>query len=289
MKYIVAVSGGVDSVVLLDMLAKRNAGSGAHSYIVAHVDHGIRSDSAEDEALVRSLAKRYDLPYETTRLQLGAKASEDTARQARYDWLDTIRKKHQAEAIITAHHQDDVIETMIINLLRGTGWRGLCSLRDRDTVKRPLLRLSRASIIEYAIAHELEWHEDSTNDDVRYLRNYVRYRYVQRLTSRQRRQWITLYESQTDLVRQIDVMSSRLAPACVSVEGTWYRHPIIMLDSAPSFEILTELLGQRLPQQSLWRIRHFICTAKSGKVYAEAGWKFRVNTREVFVSPPRLC
>ncbi|HEX6258362.1 MAG TPA: tRNA lysidine(34) synthetase TilS, partial [Candidatus Saccharimonadales bacterium] len=123
--YVVAVSGGVDSIVLLDMLA----GQAGLELIVAHFDHGIRQDSTEDAEFVRAAAQRYSLPFELGQATLGPGASEEAARTARYSFLRSIAKKYQAR-IVTAHHADDVIETIAINVARGTGWRGLVSLRD---------------------------------------------------------------------------------------------------------------------------------------------------------------
>jgi tRNA(Ile)-lysidine synthase len=166
-KYIVAVSGGVDSVVLLHMLHQL----GSHQLIVAHVDHGIREESASDAAFVRKLAESYDIPFYLSEHTLGPEASEETARNIRYDFLRQLAKEHAA-AIMTAHHADDVVETIAINLHRGTGWRGLAT-HDSDSV-RPLLSLSKKRLYAYAKRHNLEWREDWTNESNQYLRNRFR-------------------------------------------------------------------------------------------------------------------
>jgi tRNA(Ile)-lysidine synthase len=102
--YIVAVSGGVDSIALLHMLTKTTD----HEIIVAHFDHGIREDSADDAAFVRSLATEYGFPFETLREELGPDTSEETARNRRYEFLRGIAKKYNGQ-IVTAHHADDVV------------------------------------------------------------------------------------------------------------------------------------------------------------------------------------
>ena len=94
MKYIVAVSGGLDSVVLLHMLANLDVDA---DFVVAHVDHGIRQDSDADAWHASMLARQYDLPFEVTYLGLGPGASEDVARQERYKWLDGVKRKHDAD------------------------------------------------------------------------------------------------------------------------------------------------------------------------------------------------
>lgn len=171
--YVVAVSGGVDSVVLLHKLMQ--ATPPMHRLVVAHFDHGIRPDSRLDRIFVQDLAKSYSLPFEFEEGNLGPDASEAKARDARYAFLYRVQQKYAATAVITAHHQDDMLETAIINMLRGTNRRGISSLASTDTVRRPLLSYSKKSLIGYAKRHRLEWREDYSNADQRYLRNYVRH------------------------------------------------------------------------------------------------------------------
>lgn len=199
----VAVSGGVDSMVLLDILAKQakssklKAQSPKKSFqlpardlqlVVAHFDHGIRRDSDKDVEFVHQAAKRYKLPLEVGYGKLGPNASEERAREVRYKFLTKVKDKHQAKAIITAHHQDDLIETAIINLMRGTGRRGLTAIAQNTKIIRPLLHLSKKDIGLYAKQNRLNWREDLTNKDERYLRNFVRAKIVTKLSDKQRQQ-----------------------------------------------------------------------------------------------------
>jgi len=181
-KYILAVSGGVDSMVLLDLLSKLPE----VELIIAHFDHGIRSDSAEDEALVERAADSYDLEFETRRGNLGAGASEDEARQARYVFLRDLQKKYRAAKIITAHHQDDLIETALINLIRGTGRQGLSSISSNPGILRPLLGVPKEEIIKYAKVHDLKWREDSSNTETDYLRNRLRHKVLSTMDDEKR-------------------------------------------------------------------------------------------------------
>jgi tRNA(Ile)-lysidine synthase len=188
--YLVAVSGGIDSVVLLDMLANEKN----HHLVVAHFDHGIRDDSAADARFVREFAKRYHLPFVTAREELGAGASEQTARSRRYAFLNAQAKEFGA-VVVTAHHQDDVLETIAINVSRGTGWRGL-SVFDNEKVIRPLLFLTKEKIREYARTKRLEWVEDSTNGETAYLRNRLRRKISAQLTTNQRKDLVHVWEKQ---------------------------------------------------------------------------------------------
>ena len=110
--YVVAVSGGVDSVALLHNLAQ----SDKLRLYVAHFDHGIRQDSAEDARFVSQLARQYGLEYFSERAELGQNSSEALARTKRYKFLYSVMAQPQANAVITVHHQDDVLETAILNM-----------------------------------------------------------------------------------------------------------------------------------------------------------------------------
>ncbi len=169
--YVVAVSGGVDSVALLHMLVQQPG----HRLVVAHFDHGIRPDSHLDRKLVQAIAKQHGLNFVYDEAKLGPGTSEEIARMARYAFLRQVQKATKADAIVTAHHHNDLLETAIINMIRGTNRRGLSSLRSRPGMLRPLLQIAKADLQAYAKDQGLVWREDSTNTDMRYLRNYVRH------------------------------------------------------------------------------------------------------------------
>lgn len=208
-KYVVAVSGGVDSVVLLDMLVAQND----CELVVAHFDHGIRTDSKNDRQFVQQLATKYGLPFEFAEGKLGAGASEAVARKARYDFLFSVIKKHRSSVIVTAHHQADVLETLIINLLRGTGRKGLSSLRSQPSVLRPLLDTSKIELINYAKAHNLNWHEDSTNLNENYLRNWVRLSIMPLLSDTQKQQLLQLQAKAAVDNQELDILLDGLLGA----------------------------------------------------------------------------
>src|SRR5262249_18822874 len=153
---VVAVSGGVDSMTLLDVLAKQPD----LRLVVAHFDHGIRADSEQDRQLVQAAAERYGLPFVFDMGHLGPATSEAKARRARYDFLRRVQRSSGARAVVTAHHQDDVLETAMLNLLRGTGRRGLTSLNSRPGLERPLLDTPKWKIKDHALSARLNWRED---------------------------------------------------------------------------------------------------------------------------------
>lgn len=282
MKYIVAVSGGLDSVVLLDMLAKLAGRSGGLELVIAHVDHGIRADSAEDADHVRRLAEKYNLPHEMTRLGLGSDASEEAARDARYGWLESIRAKHRADGMITAHHQDDLLETIILNFQRGTGWRGLASLRTVDEKYRPLLEASKASLARYAIDNNLEWREDSTNDDVRYTRNYIRHGVLPKLDGQTRKKLLTLAEKQRQLREKIEAeVVATLGD--VRDEVGLSRHKLIMMPDSVALEVLRAATGNKHEPLHLRRLLHFVKTGRQGSILNLTKGKNALLTRQQLI------
>jgi tRNA(Ile)-lysidine synthetase-like protein len=181
-QYVLAVSGGVDSVSLLHAV-KDMPGV---ELVVAHYDHGIRPDSAKDRRFVQDLAKKYGLPFVFEEGELGPDAGEAAAREARYGFLENVKREHKARAIVTAHHRDDVLETAVINLLRGSGRKGLTALASREGLERPLLDVPKSKVEAYARRHDLEWREDPTNQDTGYLRNYVRHELLPRFDEKGR-------------------------------------------------------------------------------------------------------
>lgn len=224
-KYIVAVSGGIDSMVLLDVLSKQKN----LELIVAHYDHGIRPDSAEDRKLVQSVAEKYGLLFEYAEGRLGKAASEEQARNARYTFLRTVSETHGATGVITAHHQDDLIETALLNMLRGTGRKGITSLADGPYLLRPLLRVSKAQIQTYAAKHHIRWREDSTNNDTRYARNYVRSVLVPRLTATQKARLLSIITNMQSKNLEIDQEIANVLQLESGKENQIRRHTIIMM------------------------------------------------------------
>lgn len=238
-KYVLAVSGGVDSMVALDMLAKKPG----VELIVAHFNHGIRSQSALDEDFVRQQAEQLKLPYEAGYGRLGVGASEETARRARYYFLNRIKVKHDTTAVITAHHQDDMIETAFINTIRGTGRKGLVAISKNQAVIRPLLGWSKSEILAYAEKHKLAWREDESNTDTDYLRNYIRLNIMPGLNAQKRHKIIGNLDKVAEIDSAIDVLASDLSKDIYN-GLTIDRTRFTALPVAVASELLTRWLRQ---------------------------------------------
>jgi len=273
LRYVVAVSGGVDSVVLLDMLSKNST----HEIVVAHFDHGIREDSAEDAAFVSELAEAYGHAFETLREELGANVSEEKARDRRYLFLRSIAKKYDGQ-IVTAHHADDIVETIAINFTRGTGWRGLAVL-DSD-IHRPLLYLSKSDILKYAADYNLSWREDSTNASDAYLRNRLRRKAIH-LDPDMKRELLALRSQQVESKRLIKEAVTELIG-----EGPEYsRYFFTHAPAKVAIECLRAVTHARLTRPQLERVLLAIKTAAPKSSYtAGSGITFDFTTRNFSLS-----
>ncbi len=175
----VAVSGGRDSVVLLDILA---ATRGIHGGVlsVITVDHGTRDGSADDAAFAGELATSLGLPYTVHTVALGPNASEQACRSARL----TAFLNLDVDVVATGHHARDHAETLLIRLLRGTGPRGLGGLRPkREHLVRPLLDVPYDDVVDYSHAVKLAFREDPSNVSPAFLRNRVRHELLPLLES----------------------------------------------------------------------------------------------------------
>jgi len=176
-RVLLAVSGGRDSVVLTDLMARAG-----YSFAIAHCNFHLRpGDCDRDELFVRSLATRYGVEcfvahFDTeTYAHTNNLSVEEAARNLRYGFFERIRQQHSFSAVATAHHRDDAVETFFINLLRGTGVSGLHGIMARNGhVIRPLLPFGRDEIDAYVAQHALSYVDDYTNFEPLYLRNRIR-------------------------------------------------------------------------------------------------------------------
>lgn len=244
MKYLVAVSGGVDSVVLLDMMVKKH---GTANVVVGHFEHGMRGeDSLADARFVEALCKQSNVECIAGSGKLGQDASEESARQARYDFLLEAAKKLDAK-LVTAHHQNDLVETIAVNLHRGTGWRGL-AVFGNNSILRPLRSLQKKQLYQYASENNLEWVEDETNQTGQYLRNSLRKK-TGSLPKEKIEAIYQLYLVQTECTVAIDTECQRLLNKNIKTN----RYFFTMIDTASASELLRALLDGS--KQSLTRPR----------------------------------
>jgi tRNA(Ile)-lysidine synthase len=288
--YVVAVSGGVDSMALLDLLRRQGHGDRDWKLVVAHLDHGIRSDSGEDRELVQSAARQHGLPFVYHEEKLGTGANEAAARAARYGFLRKTLRASGGQAIITAHHQDDVLETAIINILRGSGRKGLTSLSSQSDLLRPLLQVPKRDLVAYAKDQGLEWREDSTNRDEAYLRNYVRHRLLSRFKDADRAKFLRLINGLAETNRELDtslVNQLHVQPVAGTIDRQWFNH----LPHAVAREMLAAWLrahGTRsFDSKTLERLVVSAKVAAAGKTFpVRAGLNLKVHSGHLALDRP---
>lgn len=174
---IVGVSGGRDSMALVHALRAQRP----DLYIIAaHVNHGLRANSDEDAEFTRGMMQRWEIPVEVLRPRAPETGNlEEWGRDKRYEFFEKLRKKYKAAGILTAHHQDDDFESMLLHTLRGTRVKGLSGmLPKRGSLIRPLLFTPRSDINSYVEALQIPYRDDPTNEDDSFTRNFLRLKII---------------------------------------------------------------------------------------------------------------
>ncbi|MEX0748862.1 MAG: tRNA lysidine(34) synthetase TilS [Candidatus Saccharimonadales bacterium] len=265
-RYVLAVSGGVDSMSLLDIMVKH----GGYDLIVAHLDHGMRMDSFQDMEMVHEVIVELGLEFIGESHHLGELASEAMARAARYRLLEQVREEYSAVAIITAHHLDDRIETMLLNQQRGADWQGLAPLQETGLIKRPLLNIWKEELYEYARQHNLRWREDSTNLTLNTPRNHLRAELAKHPERKlQLKRELERNDKQRQL-REVELerITSEVAQ-CGGEEVFINRSKFLCLSTTAARDVLLWVL-RRYPElevsrAQILRLEHFIKTARVDK------------------------
>lgn len=291
-KIVVAVSGGVDSVVLLDFLVRffRNKNGQKwleENLIVAHFEHGIRGkESQEDCEFVRRLAEKDRLKFEFEHGNLGENSSEEKARNARYIFLRKIAKRENA-IIFTAHHKNDLAETFALNLARGGSWRAVACFDSLD-IKRPFLRFSKLEILKMAKQRGLVWREDSTNFSQKYARNRIRK--TLNFSEKDLESIFKIWQRQIELRREIEKITQEILLK-IGDEQKFEREFFRTNSDEVCYEILREIIihqSGKIPlSKQIWNLLHAIRTFKNGSktqilgghevMFSRNHWSFNID------------
>jgi len=219
-RLLLCVSGGIDSIVMLDVLHKGN-----WNISVAHCNFSLRGDESDgDENFVRDTCQKYGIKFHIIKFDTNSYAREHkvntqiAARELRYNYFFELKKEFGYDKIVVAHHLDDSIETFFINLFRGTGIKGLSGINDsRNGIIRPMLEVTRAQISDYAISNGLSHREDSSNSHDHYLRNKIRHHIIPAIVSISENFRETmfgnlsrLYDAEKFIETQIDDIKNRI-------------------------------------------------------------------------------
>lgn len=267
---LVAISGGVDSVVLAFVLHQLG-----FAITLAHVNFKLRKDeSDEDQKFVAQFAQEYGLklhikPCETEKYAQEHKLSiQLAARKLRYDWFDELKSAHNYDCLATAHHLNDDAETFLINFIRGTGLEGLIGIKETPELIRPLLRFSKSEIVEYAQNHQLKWREDSTNASDKYLRNHIRHHVMPIFETLNPQFLNTFLQTKNNLMHVDDILKDALehfVQKCVSFDENDALH--LAIDAIKSYRNPAAMLYHFLKDYnfSLGNELNCFLDAESGK------------------------
>jgi tRNA(Ile)-lysidine synthase len=282
-KLIVAVSGGADSVALLDILCCLG-----YSCVIAHCNFHLRGDESDrDERFVTSLALRYKLSFRKIDFQtkeyaaLKSVSIEMAARELRYDWFRQLCVRENADYIAVAHHADDVVETFLMNLSRGTGLRGLTGIKElAGRVWRPLLDYSKQDIMEYITNKELPHVEDSTNGDSLYTRNKFRNEIIPMFqtvypTFKNNVKNTIGYLQQTESFLQEIIEEKRLAIFKEGKQDMWELSlPLLLKEPSAEFLLYEFLSPYGFSVTTIQQLKDSIMKGQPGKSFFSKGNKY---------------
>jgi len=238
MKKILAVSGGVDSMVMLDLMRKHFPAS---ELVVATFDHGTRESSSTDAEFVERVAEKLGIKAFKGKASLGSGVNEEMARQKRYEFLRKIAEQEKGE-IYTAHHLDDLVESVAINLTRGTGPRGLAAL-NAVGIHRPFIDgtfdglWDKQKILENASENGIVFRQDPTNTEDIYLRNRLREK-LKSAPNNVRLKVLELWQTQKSLYAEIDKLVNMMIPEDLKFQREFFRN----VDEQVALEILRAAL-----------------------------------------------
>lgn len=273
---LLAVSGGRDSMALLHGIIRLHRVLEIPQIVVAHLDHGLRGDAGRNDAeLVRAVCKSLDVQAVIAecgagQLELASRGSlEEAARIARYEFLQTTAQQHGTLLIATAHHAADQAETVLHNILRGTGLRGLRGIPERrplgDTAEiiRPMLTIRDDAISEYVQEHSIAYASDATNNDSRHTRNRIRHELLPQLEAQfnpgVQDSIVRLAEQTQELLQSLDAVAELLLAEAV-------------LERTPAH---CRLDVRRLTPQALPVIRHALTV-----LWIQQDWSRKDMSRE---------
>jgi tRNA(Ile)-lysidine synthase len=280
---LLAVSGGIDSMTMLHLFLRIRKQLDLHLSII-HINHQLRGEeSMEDERFVQEISTVYSIPYYCERVNVLSFARENglskqvAARQLRYECFERIRQRIQADVVATAHQADDNAETVLFNILRGTGLHGLTGIplkREMGNIIRPLLFAKRIEINDYATEFDVKYRNDSSNASLVYYRNYLRSKIIPSLQKKYPNIVETL-NTIADIMRDVNQKLQTIVNE--EVQTLVYQSPqgSMVLDvkrfvAEPDFlqdEIFLELLNRMQIEPTAKKINTLrrLCTLPTGR------------------------
>jgi len=289
-KLFLAVSGGLDSMVLLHLFQQL-----PYEIAVLHCNFQLRGmESFGDQDFIQKYCDQNNIPFFTTQFDTDAFAkdyklsTQVAARELRYNWFYELLETHQFNYVLTAHHADDNLETFIINLSRGTGLEGLIGIpEENDKIIRPLLPFSRDEILKYAKENNIEWREDSSNASNKYLRNKIRHDLVPVLKEINP-DFLNSFQKTQSYLRESNEMvedaSIMIYQQVAKEEGNEIHFDLAQLKRLPNYK---SYLYQWLKEFGFlaWKDIYDLTDSKSGKQILSSEYRLLKNRTTLILSP----
>lgn len=270
---ILAFSGGPDSMYLLHFLLKKG-----EKPVLAHLNHGLRGKESDlDEKFCKKIAKKHGLPFESEKISIKAPGIEEKARNARYKFLEKIRRKYKAKKIYTAHHLNDNLETVLLNFIRGTGLNGLTGIKS-DKIERPLLQIPKSEILSFLKKNKIPYRKDSSNLDTKFSRNFIRHEIIPKL-KKLNPNLEKIFQTNLENLLTIQDFLDKESPDSFTVSEFKRLHPAIQLNT------LLQLAGPGVTQKQLKETQKLILSGKTGKKKNLGPVRIEIQYGKVVINP----
>lgn len=280
-KVLLAVSGGLDSIVMANLFLSEKI-----PFAIAHCNYGLRGDeSDEDEAFVLDWADKNDVNCYVKAFDIVG-STQLEARNVRYEWFRELVSEHGFDKIATAHHLNDSLETLLINLSRGTGIKGIAGISVKNVdVIRPLLFAEKQRLYDYAMDHELDWREDSSNAKTDYDRNLLRHDVVPELLKLNPSLFKTFGLTVERLTYASDIVNSRveeIKSQFLIKKGKSYQLDLGWIDTGSDELILSEILVPFGVNYTTSK-EIFVARGKSGRSFPTEDWLITMDRNMLFI------
>ncbi len=290
---LIACSGGGDSMVLTDIMQKLNFKIG-----LAHCNFQLRGNESDSEnAFVRDYAVKNDIPFYETKLETEKYAQENkisvqlAARELRYDWLEKIRKENDFHNIATAHHLNDQAETILLNFIKGSGVRGLKGIPSKNgKIIRPLLEISKQEIETYQKENNILFKSDSSNDSIKYQRNFLRHEVIPKIKSINpafENNILSFSQQMNDLKKIVESYHQGIRKKLLTQKQECAILNVNTLKSLPAHKtVLYEILRTyNFNSNQLEEVYNFIQNPKTGKQFLSSTHRIIQNRKQLIIAP----
>jgi tRNA(Ile)-lysidine synthase len=287
-KLLLAISGGIDSMVLLNLAVKSKL-----NFAVAHCNFNLRDkESDKDQKFITDYCQTnkiqlYLKSFDTNKYAAAKKTSiQIAARELRYQWFFELKETLRFNYIVTAHHLDDNLETFMINLLRGTGIEGLVGIQENKGVIRPLLHFSRAEIEKYAATEDIKWREDASNASDNYLRNKLRHHAIP-LLKELNPEFLGAFQKTTDYLKEVQDFSKEVLNIILDKILEEKNNSIVLdIEKLKTYKNYKFILYNWLTDYgfSAWQDIYDLVDAQSGKCILSEKYTLLKNRNELILS-----